>query len=181
MHSSQIAVESLEAIWRNHLVVKQSFDLDTFSSEELEIHAKSLVRPFNIAMFHARQGTFIAMWNLWEFYSRSILEGLPQTSKKSLREATPDWIGRSLEANGLTFSQQDWFSNANPLRNLIAHNGARIDSARSDKMHKRANLAFSSLRVLSDGYVAIEHVHVAELKHQIDCFIYHVYQQLKHS
>ena len=41
------------------------------------------------------------------------------------QESTVDWVGRSLAANSMDFVNQDWFSSANSLRNLIAHNGAR--------------------------------------------------------
>lgn len=171
MHTPSNAIESLEMIWDNFLTVCRCVDLDTFSPKQLDEHAQSPIRPFRIATFLARQGVFIATWNLWEYYSRSLCKGLPNQETKASHESTVDWVGRSLDSNGKSFSQRVWFADANSLRNLIAHNGARVNERKSEQMHGRAVKAFSDLEILPDGYLLIEHEHVAELAHQVEMFV----------
>ncbi|MEO9932442.1 hypothetical protein [Rhodopirellula bahusiensis] len=171
MHTHSAAIESLEIIWRNYLTVCERVDLDACSPEQLEHYAQSPIRPFRIAAFHSRQGAFIAMWNLWEYYSRSLCGELPNKERQLKSESTVNWIGRSLASNNKPFSELNWFVQANSLRNLIAHNGARIDSGRTESQFKKASLAFDNLDTFSDGYLTLESSHVAELKVKIESFI----------
>ncbi len=60
----------------------------------------------------------------------------------------------------------------NCLRNLIAHCGARaFGEPRAEKLMERAIAAFPDLEKYQDGYVSIEHCHLAELKTKVDEFI----------
>ncbi|KKK56890.1 hypothetical protein LCGC14_3059980, partial [marine sediment metagenome] len=97
--------------------------------------------------------------------------GLPKTMKKKGDESTVDWIGRSLLANNVVFSEQEWFASANCLRNLIAHNGTRAGDSRVKRSVERSRTAFPNIETFQDGYVCIDHEHVAELQIKIEDFI----------
>jgi len=141
------------------------------SPETLEIHRNSPRRPFRIATWLARQGFFIAAWSLWEFYSRNLCEYLPNKETKGNHESTVDWVGRSLKANSIAFSNQTSFGGANCLRNLIAHGGCRVDTPRVNALLKRARDAFPNITIWPDRYIDLTHEHVAKLQLNIEEFI----------
>jgi len=173
MHTAKTAHETLEFLWNNYLTLCEQVDLDSMSPEKLDVHIKqnSPVRPFRIAAWLARQGYFIAAWLLWEYYSRSLCQSLPNKETKAGNESTVDWVGRSLAANNIDFTDREWFVSANSFRNLIVHSGARADGSRAETLLKRSRTAFPEIETWQDGYVDLTHCHVAELQIKIEDFI----------
>lgn len=173
MHSDATAIETLEFLWRNYLTLIEQVDLESMSREVFDHHVSqnSPVRPFRISAWLARQGQFISTWSLWEYYSRSLCQSLPNKETKTSNESTVAWVGHSLATNKVTFRDQAWFASANSLRNLIAHNGARADSPKSQAMLVQAGTAFPGIQTWQDGYVCLEHDHVAELHFRVEEFI----------
>lgn len=173
MHTATTANETLEILWNNYLTLCKQVDLDAMPGETLDVHIErnSPVRPFRIAAWVSRQGYFIAAWALWEYYSRSVCESLANKVKKLGDESSVDWVRRSLAANSRNFADQEWFSGANRLRNLIAHHGARAVGSRAEKLLEQSRKAFPDIETWKDGYVAITHSHLADLRKKIDDFI----------
>lgn len=173
MHTAKTANETLGFLWNNYRVLRKQVDPDAMPRETLDVHIEQNlpVRPFRIASWLARQGYFITVWALWEYYSRSLCGSLPENVKKKRRESTVDWVGRSLAANSMDFGDQDWFSSANSLRNLIAHHGARADGPRAKRKLEESRTAFPDIEVWKDGYVAITHSHLVDLQIKIEDFI----------
>jgi hypothetical protein len=173
MHTASTAHETLELLWNNYLTLCKQVDLDSMSPETLNFHVNhnSPVRPFRIAAWLARQGYFIAAWSLWEYYARGLCESLPNKETKARNESAVEWVGRSLAADSVAFSDQEWFVSANCLRNLIAHSGARADGSRAGNLLDRSRTAFPDIETWQDGYVDITHCHVADLQIKIEDFI----------
>jgi hypothetical protein len=173
MHTASTARESLELLWRNYLLLQEQVDPESMTPETLDVHVKqnSLVRPLRIATWLARQGFFIAAWSLWEYYARSLCQSLTNNDTKARNESTVEWVARSLAANGVPFSDKDWFVSANCLRNLIAHSGARAEGSRGEKLLERCRIAFPDTEVCRDGYIDVTHCHAAELQLKIEEFI----------
>ena len=173
MHTTATAAESLEFLWSNYLTLVGHVDLEAMSSDVLEGHIKSnaTVRPFRIATWFAREGGFFSIWSFWEYHARIVCGGLPNRETKAGNESTVDWVARSLAANGISFGDRDWFNRANVLRNLIAHGGGRITDEAERKKFERCQLAFPSIGTWQDGYIAIEHEHLAELYLKVEDFI----------
>ncbi len=173
MHTAKTADETLEMLWNNYLVLGEQVDFDFMPRETLEVHIErnSQVRPFRIAAWLARQGYFIAAWALWEYYSRTLCRGLTKKEQRRRHESLVDWVGKSLAANSVDFGDQDWFSSANSLRNLIAHHGARAVDSRAEELLERSRVAFPDIEAYEDGYVKITHSHMADLQIRIEDFI----------
>lgn len=173
MHTATTATETLEILWNNYLTLGEQVDLEAMPPETLDVHIQenAPVRPFRIATWLARQGYFIAAWALWEYYSRSLCQSLPNKKQEGGNGSTVDWVARSLTANSMDFCDRDWFSSANSLRNLIAHYGARADGSRARRLLERSRTAFPDIETWKDGYVAITHSHLADLQIKIEDFI----------
>jgi hypothetical protein len=173
MHTSKTASETLEFLWDNHCRLSEEIDPDWMPHDTLIAHAqqKSPLRPFRIASWVARLGFFISAWSLWEYYARSVCERLDVQERRSNRESTVQWVGRSFRANGVSFTDQDWFESANSLRNLIAHNGARVDGDPARNRFDRSRRAFPTIYAYPDGYVGVSHSDVADLCCKIEDFI----------
>ncbi|MBC7820934.1 MAG: hypothetical protein IAG10_28960 [Planctomycetaceae bacterium] len=173
MHSEATALETLKFLRNNYLELIEKVDLESMSAETFDFHVKqnSPVRPFRIAAWLARQGQLISIWSLWEYYARSLCQSLPNKETKASNESTVAWVGRSLTANKIAFRDQAWFENANSLRNLIAHNGTRADSPKSNTLLAKARAAFPEIEAWQDGYICLEHEHVAELHWRVEEFI----------
>jgi hypothetical protein len=173
MHTAKTAYETLEFLWNNYLALCEQVDLDSMPPETLDIHIanNSRVRPFRIAAWLARQGYFISAWSLWEYYSRSLCQSLPHKEQKLKHESTVEWVARSLAANSRTFTDLSWFGSANCVRNLIAHSGGRVDGAKGQSLLQRSQTAFPSIAAWQDGYLALEHEHVAELQIKVEDYI----------
>ena len=173
MHTAKTAHETLEILWNNYLLIGEQVDFDFMPRETLEDHIErnSQIRPFRIAAWLARQGYFIAAWALWEYYSHTVCHGLMKKEKRGAHESTVDWVGKSLAANSVDFGEQDWFSSANSLRNLIAHYGARAVDLRAKALLERSRAAFPDIASYKDGYVEITHSHMADLQIRIEDFI----------
>jgi len=173
MHTATTAHETLEFLWNNYLTLCGQVDLDSMRPDALHVHIEhnSPVRPFRIAAWLARQGYFISAWSLWEYYSRSLCQDLPHKEQKAGNESTVDWVARSLTANSKSFADTIWFASANCVRNLIAHSGARVDGLRAEQLLQRSRAAFPKIETWQDGYLALEHEHVAELQIKIEDFI----------
>lgn len=173
MHTTATARETLEFLWNNYLILAEQVDLDTMLPETLSalVKDKARERPFRIRAWLVRQGFFVTEWALWEYYARNLCLNLPNKKRKKRNESTVNWVARSLNANNMKFVDQDWFSSANSLRNLIAHFGARTDCSRSNQLLMRSRTAFPDIETWKDGYVAITHDHLAELQLNIEDFI----------
>jgi hypothetical protein len=150
------------------------------SYEKLEDLRKqnARVRPFRIEAWFARQGYFIAAWSLWEYYARGLCQRLPNEEARISKESVVEWVGRSLLANNMRFTDQQWFASANCLRNLIAHNGARVDNSRAKKLLARSRTAFPDIGTWQDDYIDITHSHLADLQDKIDNFVRQTAQQV---
>jgi hypothetical protein len=173
MHTAATARETLEFLWNNYLTLGERVDLESMPPDVLDSHLKqnSPVRPFRIAAWLARQGYFIAAWSLWEYYSRSLCEGLRLKEQKANHESTVDWVERSLRVNAKSFTNHAWFASANCVRNLIAHNGCRVEGPRAEKLLERARMAFPDIETWKDGYLALSHSHMADLHLNVEDFI----------
>lgn len=173
MHTAKTAHETLESLWNNYLVLCEKVDLDSMPPEALDIciENKSPQRPFRIAAWLARQGDFISAWSLWEYYSRSLCQFLSHKEKKLDNESTVEWVARSLAANSKAFTEESWFASANCVRNLIAHSGGRVDGPKGQTLLERSQTAFPKIAAWQDGYLALEHEHVADLHTKIEDYI----------
>jgi hypothetical protein len=173
MHSATTAHETLEFLWNNYLALCEQVDLEAMPLQTLDVHIKnnSPVRPFRIAAWLARQGYFISAWSLWEYYSRSLCQALPNKERKSGSESTVDWVARSLAANAKSFTDHIWFASANCVRNLIAHSGGRVDGSKGQTSLQRSCTAFPNMYTWQDGYLNLEHEHIADLQIKIEDFI----------
>lgn len=172
MHTATTAKETLEILWNNYLTLCEQVDLDAKPPGTLDALKDSPFRPFRIASWLVRQGYFIAAWALWEYYSRTLCQSLANKERKAGHESSVDWVGRSLASNGMDFGDQDWFSSANSLRNLIAHCGARAVGSRAATLLERSRTAFPDIETWQDGYVAITHSHLSDLQIKIRHFIH---------
>lgn len=173
MHTAMAAIETLEIYWSNYLTLCERVDLESMPHEAIEIHVKnnSPVRPFRIAAWLARYGYFIGAWSLWEYYSANLCQSLLCNKGKSFKESTVEWINRSLAANTKSFADYTWFASANCVRNLIAHSGGRVDGPKGRNLLNRSRTAFPDVKTWKDGYLALEHEHIAELHIKIEDFI----------
>jgi hypothetical protein len=173
MHTTLTTKETLEFYWHNYQTLIEQVDLDFMPYEQLQVlmERRAQVRPFRIMAWTARQGAFISMWSLWEFYARGVLDRLPVKIKRSSNESTVTWIDRSLNANGIDFKDRDWFAGGNCLRNLIAHCGCRVDGPDTEKLLDRSKTAFPNVESWQDGYVVLTHEQLAELILKIEDFI----------
>jgi hypothetical protein len=86
------------------------------------------------------------MRSLWEFYCRNLLKSLDKHIGRHKGVSFVDWIGWSLEANSLPFTAKDWFVHGSKIRNLIAHEGARVTS--EDKLPPGIEVTASSTRLI---------------------------------
>jgi hypothetical protein len=172
MRNATTARETLDLLWSNYVTLAKQVDVEAMDAATVEeIPDQAPRRPFRIAAWLGRQGCFIAAWSLWEYYARSLCQGLPKKEKKAKDQSTADWICKSLTANGIHVRNQAWFSSANSLRNLIAHFGARAEDTRAKSLLERSHTAFPDLSTWKDGYLDIRHSHVADLGINIRRFI----------
>jgi hypothetical protein len=173
VHTELTAKETLDFLWSNYLRLIKQVDPQHMGPDAVDelVKENPPVRPFRIASWVTRQGTYISMWSLWEYYARGILEKLPKKEKKLPSESTVTWVGRALATNGIVFKDRSWFAGGNCLRNLIAHNGCRVDDADDEKTLVRAKSAFPNIKTWKDGYVMMEHEQLAELMIKIEDFI----------
>lgn len=173
MHTTALALETLELLWANYLALCERVDLNSMPPDALDIHVKnnSPERPFRIAAWLAHQAFFISAWSLWEYHSRNLCHGLPTKVRREENESTVNWVARSLVANQMKFSDHAWFASANSIRNLIAHSGANVHNPGGKKLLERLQSAFPGICTWPDGYLALEHSHTAELTTKIDEFI----------
>ncbi len=173
MHTAKTAHETLGFLWNNYLALCEQVDLDSMPPETLDVHIgnDAPVRPFRIAAWLVRQGYFISAWSLWEYYSCSLCGCLPRREPRRRNESTVDWVARSLLANSQPFADHQWFASANCVRNLIAHRGGRVNGTKGHSWLQRARRAFPNIATWQDGYLALEHEHVAELQLKVENYI----------
>jgi hypothetical protein len=175
MHSPATALETLNILWENYLSLAEKVDIEAMLPDTFAAHVeqRSPMRPLRIGSWVVRQGFFIAAWALWEYYSQCLCDGLPNKTKKQGGESTVDWVKNSLAANSIVFDDYQWFSSANCLRNLIAHYGARAtsDMPKAKKLTERSRKAFPDLEEYRDGYISLQHEHLADLAIKIEDFI----------
>lgn len=118
-----------------------------------------------------RQTSFAAVWTFWENYSRELCDNLLSKCRKQNNESCVDWVGRSLAANGVSFPNQDWFTSAYALRNLIVHYSGRALASRAEKLHEKAKVAFQDLELFPDKYVLIQTEHISGIFWEIEEFM----------
>jgi hypothetical protein len=172
MHNAMTAEETLDFLWDNYLTLSEKVDLEAMPPDDFyALNPTTPVRPFRIAAWLSRQSYYLAAWNLWEYYSRCLCKALVTKTKKLKNESVVDWISNSLAANCIVFTDRDWFQAAYSLRNLIAHNGARVDNDKGRTLLERARSAYSEIQTWKDGYIEISHDHLADLSIKIEDFI----------
>jgi hypothetical protein len=173
MHTAKTARRALDLLWNNYLTLGDQVDLEMMLPERIDnlYDQNADARPYWIAAWLLRQGHFISAWSFWEYYARGLCQSLPNKKTNLPRESSVDWIGRSLLSNDVDFSDKSWFASANCLRNLIAHNGARVDGPKAQNNLTRAGIAFPGIATWRDGYVDIEHSHLADLQCKIEDFV----------
>lgn len=173
MPSARITKDTLDLLWHNYQTLAENIDLEAMDPEAVAHHVaqESPVRPFRIAAWLGRQAFFVAAWLLWEHYTRELCDGLPKRVKRAKGDSHVDWVRKSMNANGLAFTDAEWFGSANRLRNLLAHYGGRAAESRAQNLLQRSRKAFPYIETYTDDYVAIDHCHVAELELKIEVFI----------
>jgi hypothetical protein len=180
MYSAKTALKVLDALWDNHLILGQEVDVEMMPMETLDalIKRNPSAGPFLLRAWLSRQGFFISAWSLWEHFSRGLCESLRLKVKRGKSddnlargESCVAWVNRSFVRNGLTFADRDWFEAANCLRNIVAHDGTTAIKPKALRQLERSRNAFSDIRTDPDGYVLLQHCHVADLCFRIGEFI----------
>ena len=174
--NAELALQFLDILKTNYLRLAREVDLVLMPSERRDrlIERNASYGPFLQATQFGRQGAIISVWSLWEHYSRLFCEGLPTSLRKEGRDSCVTWVGRCLAANGISFpdeGNQDWFSGANALRNMIAHYSGRVVESRARNLLETAKRAFPSIELFADDYVAIQPQHVSAFYWNIGEFI----------
>ncbi|MCK9304749.1 MAG: hypothetical protein M0P27_05075 [Bacteroidales bacterium] len=179
MPSAEVAIETLELLWRNYLTLAENVDLESMDPQIVANHVarKSPVRPFRIAAWLGRQAFFLAAWSLWEHYTSELCDSLPTQVRKAKGDSHVNWVMKNLTPNNLPFTDHEWFGNANCLRNLFAHHGGRAVESRAHNLLQRSRKAFPNIEMYTDGYVAVDHCHVADFELKIENFIEEIAQQ----
>jgi len=173
MISAKLAKDMLDFLWNNHHILSEHVNLEMMPPDRLDalVAQKVLVRPFRISTSLANQGYFVSAWSLWEFYSNGLCDSLPIQLARSKKESCVEWVKRSLEANGKEFDDHGWFAGANALRNLIAHYCGRAVGVRAERLLAQARTVFPDLQLYQDGFVLVDHPHIAELQFRVENFI----------
>ena len=179
MPSAKVALETLDLLWNNYQTLAENVDLEAMEPQTLAQHAanKSPVRPYRIAAWLGRQAFFMAAWSLWEHYATELCDGLPTNATKAARDSHVDRVRKHMAANGLAFTDHEWFGSANGLRNLLAHYGGRAVESRAQNLLCRSRRAFPDIETYTDGYVALDHCHVADLAGKVEDFVEETAQQ----
>ena len=109
MHTAELAHETIELLWNNYLTLTEHVDLDSMPPEVLNEHIKQNppVRPFRISAWLARQGFFIAAWNLWEYYARSLCKRLPVLVGRVQTARGAAWIVYRIRRVGIDAQETD--------------------------------------------------------------------------
>jgi hypothetical protein len=172
MHTAKLTLKTLECLWGNYWLLGRQVDPYRMPSDRIDelIRQKAPADPLLLAAWLATQGFFISAWSLWEYYSRSLCNGLPnKVSEKG--KSHVQWVAETFGANGKVFAEHNWFVGGNALRNLIAHHAARAVGSDAEKWWKKAQPVFPDLQLDPDGYILINHDHASTLKWKVDEFI----------
>jgi hypothetical protein len=175
MNAAQ-ALQFLDTLRTNYQRLAQEVDIELMPRQRFDqlIEGNAPYEPFMQAAQFGRQGAIVSAWSLWEYYSRALCERLPTSVRRERRDSCVTWVGRSLTANGISFpteGNQDWFSGANALRNIIAHASGRVADSRARNQLLAARNVFPDLELFTDNYVAIRTEHVSTFHWKIEEFI----------
>ena|ERR1700677_968956 len=173
MLTFEVADKTLQLLWNNYYILSSQVDLELMGPDRLDecIAKNVLVQPFRFSAWIARQSYFLPAWSLWEFYARTVCIILPKKEKRLTSESCVTWVGKSFRSNGKVFSDEDWFNAANSLRNIFVHHAGNVLEPDAKKLLLRANKAFSKIDTYHDGYVRLEHEHIADLHLKIEDFL----------
>jgi len=169
MHTKETCRLTLTLLWRNYQRLdkeirgepKEPYDLNDLPTNNMEQR---------VSLWLCRQGFILSAWNLWEQYARDLIEGLSNEVKRD--KSFPIWVADSFNANSKSFPKSDWFRDANGLRNLLVHFGARFDSdPNSQRYWTQTQAAFPGIEHSSENYVIIQHDHTALVMANIDEFL----------
>lgn len=175
MHSQHTAQYTLNLIWRTYGSLFEQLDperSDPADSTRAKPDASD-ERDMRVALWQCRLGYVLSSWVLWENYARQLCDQLPKPCKRKPTESFPAWVDRSFTVNGRTFENSAWFANANGLRNLIVHYGARVTdtTGKTAELQQQAYNAFPQLGHSLEGYVMLEDDHVATVCWNIGEFV----------
>jgi hypothetical protein len=171
------ALKCLETLRDNFNRLAKQVDLGVMPPEVTDaLPRDASAGPFLRAAWFARQGFYLSVWSLWEYYARVHCErlksarGLPSVSSGD--GSCVKKVGRALRTCSVAFPQEDWFEGANALRNLFAHYGGLVAEPKAGEfLAKAKEVAFPGLALFADGYVAIENCHVSSLQWEVGEFI----------
>jgi hypothetical protein len=158
MHSPELALQTLEHLWRNYLTLGEQVDLGLMSwdrSDAALAQPPAVRRSLEFASWLAAQGFFFSAWALWEYHSRAACDGLPNKASDKGKSHV-QWAKDTFDVNGRTFAEYAWFVGGNALRNLIAHHAARVAGPDAERWWKKAQPVFPQLQLDPDGYVLID-------------------------
>jgi hypothetical protein len=186
VHTQATARDTLKLLWANHGAVTQAWDISLTDNEDLRerwFNDPQMRRDERVALWLARQGYIVSIWNLWESYSSEVCAALPCKQLKQRGQSHTRWVAQCFELNGKTFLEEGWFFSASGLRNLITHWACRIEAIpvgdkpedyRSHVLLSQAKNVFpakDALVTFGDRYVLIDHEVVADLTIQVEMFI----------
>jgi hypothetical protein len=172
MTSAQ-ALQFLGILWSNYHRLAKQVDLDLMPPDARDVHIEnqSAMGPFIRAAWFGRQGYIISAWSLWEYYSRAFCLRLPVKAYDGAGSCV-DKVGRALQPNSIFFPQQDWFTGANALRNIIAHYSGLVVGSRARNLFAAAKtVAFPHLELCPDNYVQLQPETASGLQWEIEEFI----------
>jgi hypothetical protein len=157
MHTQELALKTLEHLRHNDHIVGTHVDLDRMPYDRLTEFVKKnvAINPFALSAWLQTQGYYMSLWLLWEYYSRTLCEGMPIKVTKTGSHV--DWVYDTFQANSKTFAEYDWFVGGNGLRNLIAHHATRVVGPRATELWNKAKKVFTNLDLDPQQYVLLSH------------------------
>jgi hypothetical protein len=172
MHTQELALKSLEHLQHNDHIVGTHVDLYRMPHDQLtELVKKNVaINPFLLSAWLQTQGYYMSLWLLWEYYSRTLCEGMPKkVTAKS--KSHVEWVRDTFQANSQIFAEYDWFVGGNALRNLIAHHAARVIGPRATALWNQVKAVFTDLGIDPRQYVLLDHNHATTLLWKVENFI----------
>ena len=172
MFDKKYALEALDLLWDNHSGLMRHVDPIEMSEDRIEDlrRAKTTLRTVDLALRLAIMGEFVAAWCLWEYFAGQVCTGFAKCPARHKQESFPTWVARTYQANGHTFADAAWFDDAVALRNLVAHNGGRVDATNRPKF-ERACRAFHRISEDGDGYITLHASELGRVNNMIEWFL----------
>lgn len=173
MHNAKTSKETLEFLRDNYLDLAKLVDIEHMPIEQSDQISRQPYRPFRIRTWLLRQGHFLSVWALWEYYATKLCEQLLHKPPKHKGDSFITWVRNRLEINGRNFPEFEWFESANCLRNLVVHYGSRVipGDSRANELLTRAQTKFNNLDLWKDGYVELNDDHLCQLRWNVELFI----------